>query len=133
MNANVILVIGLVLITVAILAFILLVLLPAKGEKDVIFRGWMVADEDEIVYVCTEFPRRQTWIDSEGHVHGIWWHDDAEFLEVGGLLLPGLYDRVDPLPTWDDEPVRIELVLRRDVNDGLVPSEMMEDEQLYEV
>ena len=115
MNANVILVIGLVLIAVAILAFILLVLLPAKGEKEVLFRGWLVTDPDGYSYLCTERPWRQTWIDSEGHVHGIWWHDDAEFLEVGGLLLPGLYDRVDPLPTWDDEPVRIELVLSRDI------------------
>ncbi len=115
MNANVILVIGLVLIAVAILAFILLVLIPAKGEKEVIFRGWMVADEDDIVYVCTEFPRRQTWIDSEGHVHGIWWHDDADFLELeSGFLACTLID-VESLPTWDDEPVRIELVLRRDI------------------
>lgn len=133
MNANLIFVIGLVMMGIAILAFILLVLIPAKGEKEVLFRGWLVTDEDGESYVCRNLPSRQNWTDSNGRSHGMWWDDGASFLSLGEVFSREELAQIKGLPSWDDEPVRVELVLSRDVNDGLVPSEMMEDEQRYEV
>lgn len=125
MNANVILMMAVILLLVAALAFVLLVLVPGKGEREVIFRGWMVADEDESVYVCTRLPTRQTWIDSEGQVHGIWWHDEADFLEVeSGFLACSLID-ADSLPTWADEPILVELTLSRE-RPCIQPSDLQE-------
>lgn len=133
MNANLIFVLGLVMMAIALIIFIITVLIPAKGEKGVLFRGWIVTEEDGESYVCLKRPWRQNWTDSKGQSHGMWWNDDAGFLSLGDVFSREELAQVEGLPTWDDEPVRVELVLSRDVNDGLVPSEMMEDEQPYEV
>ena len=132
MNANLIFVLGLVMMAIALFVFIITVLIPAKGEKGVLFTGWIVTDEDGESYVCRNRPSRQNWTDSNGQSHGMWWDDDASFLPLGEVFSREELAQVEGLPPWDDEPVRVELVLSRDVNDGLVPSEMMEDEQPYE-
>ncbi len=133
MNANLIFVLGLVMMTIALLAFIVMFLIPSKEDKDVLFTGWVVTDSDGVTYVCTKLPWRQNWSDSKGEEHGMWWNEDASFLAIGDVFSREELAQIKGLPSWDDEPVRVELVLSRDVNDGLVPSEMMEDERQYEV
>lgn len=133
MNADLIFVLGLVMMAVASFVFIITVLLPAKREKGVLFSGWIVTDEDGESYVCVKRPWRQNWTDSNGQSHGMWWNDGASFLSLGEVFSREELAQVEGLPSWDDEPVRVELVLSRDINDGLVPSEMMEDERQYEV
>lgn len=135
MNANLIFVLGLVMMAIALIIFIITVLFllnPAKCEKGVLFRGWLVTDEDGDSYVCRNLPSRQNWTDSNGQSHGVWYDDEVSFLSLGDVFSREELAQVEGLPTWDDEPVRVELVLSRDINDGLVPSEMMEDEQPYE-
>lgn len=133
MNANLIFVLGLVMIALAFLAFIVMFLIPSKEEKDVLFLGRIVTDEDGESYICTKLPWRQIWSVSKGEEHGMWWNEGASFLAIGDVFSHEELAQIKGLPTWDDEPVRVELVLSRDINDGLVPSEMMEDEQFSEV
>lgn len=111
MNANLIFVLGLVMMALALLAFIVMFLIPSKEEKDVLFRGWIVTDEDGESYVCRNLPSRQNWTDSNGQSHGMWWDDDASFLSLGEVFSREELAKVEGLPTWDDEPVRVELVL----------------------
>ncbi len=92
----------------------LTVLIPAKGERGVLFSGWIVTDEDGESYVCMKRPWRQNWTDSNGQSHGMWWDDDASFLSLGEVFSREELAQVEGLPTWDDEPVRVELVLSRD-------------------
>lgn len=133
MNANLIFVLGLVMMAIALIIFIITVLIPAKGEKGVLFRGWIVTEEDGESYVCLKRPWRQKWSDSKGEEHGMWWNEGGSFVAIGDVLSREELAQIKGLPTWDDEPVRVELVRCRDINDGLVPSEMMEDERQYEV
>ena len=44
----------------------------------------------------------------------MWWDDDASFLPLGDVLSREELAQVEGLPSWDDEPVRVELVLSRD-------------------
>jgi len=117
MNANLIFVLGLVMMAIALFVFIITVLIPAKCEKGVLFSGWIVTDEDGESYVCRNRPSRQNWTDSNGQSHGMWWDDDASFLSLGDVFSREELAQVEGLPTWDDEPVRVELVLSRDIND----------------
>ena len=111
MNGSLFFVLGLVMMALALLAFIVMFLIPSKEEKDVLFRGWIVTDEDGESYVCMKRPWRQNWTDSNGQSHGMWWDEDASFLSLGDVLSREELAQVEGLPTWDDEPVRVELVL----------------------
>lgn len=111
MNGSLFFVLGLVMMALALLAFIVMFLIPSKEEKDVLFRGWVVTDEDGESYVCRNLPSRQNWTDSNGQSHGMWWDDDASFLSLGEVFSREELAKVEGLPTWDDEPVRVELVL----------------------
>lgn len=134
MNANLIFMLGLIMMCLALVIFIVTVLIWfMPEEKDVLFRGWVVTDGDGESYVCMKRPWRQNWSDSKGEEHGMWWNDDGSFLAIGDVFSREELAQIKGLPTWDDEPVCVELVRCRDINDGLVSSEMMEDEQFSEV
>lgn len=111
MNGSLFFVLGLVMMALALLAFIVMFLIPSKEEKGVLFSGWIVTDEDGESYVCRNLPSRQNWTDSNGKSHGMWWDEDASFLSLGDVLSREELAQVEGLPTWDDEPVRVELVL----------------------
>lgn len=127
MNANLIFVLGLVMMAIALFVFIITVLIPAKCEKDVLFSGWIVTDEDGESYVCMERPWRQNWSDSKGEEHGMWWNDDGSFLAIRDVFSREEQAQIKGLPTWDDEPVRVELVRCRDIDDVPMSPEMTDD------
>lgn len=127
MNGQLFFVLGLAMIALALLAFIMMFLIPAKEEKGVLFSGWLIADGDGYIYVCTERPNRKTWTDSNGDEHGMWWHDTATFLEIGDAFPSSSSARAEFIPTWADEPIRVELVAKRDIDDVPMEPEAMDD------
>lgn len=117
MNANLIFALGLIMMAIAILAFILLVLMPGKGQKDVLLTGWIATDEDGSPFLYTSRPaRKNDYWDTTGTDH-------QPMIDIEDLR-----GRMD-LPTWADDPVRVELRICRGIDDG--PEVPLLDEKTF--
>lgn len=75
-----------------------------KDAEDTVIQGWVGRDQDGYISLFKEKPTRDT-CDKDDIPYGFWDDNTDSHMELPITSFPGL--------TWDDDPIEVELVIKR--------------------